>query len=226
MNPSRTFVYRYLCKSYLIQLGDLLSLIADKSVLILTGLVCLLIVIVAVLGTVWPKQEKYFFELGLLGQDKTADSYFSKANSTVDIGDTNNWFINIHNHMGTMQDVIVKTKLLNSTEELPDDREHEPSDVASFAEFPISLSVNQTLLIPFYWSILEVEAQNDSSAVTILVNTKTVNVYLSQSADSIFRIVFELWVKNPDSGEYLFSWESNEGFCSASIYMGFRLNSN
>jgi hypothetical protein len=105
------------------------------------GLVLLLIIVVAVIGSVWPTQEEWFIELGLFGRNKTADAYFANADSTVDVGALNSWFIYVHNHMGAVQDVSVRARLLNSTMELPDDREHQPSNAASFAEFPLSLSV-------------------------------------------------------------------------------------
>jgi hypothetical protein len=200
---------------------------AHKPALAVAGLVLLLIVIVAMISSVWPSQEEWFLELGLLGKDKTADAYFANSNSAVDVGALNSWFIYVHNHMGAVQDVSVRAKLLNSTMELPNDREHQPSSAVSFAEFPLSLSVNETVLIPFSWSIMEVEGQNGSTVIKrLMVNEQLVAVDISAPANSSFRIIIELWVKDWVSGEYKFGWESKEGFSSASIYMRFKLNSS
>ena len=43
-------------------------------------------------------------------------------------------------------------------------------------------------------------------------------------SDGRFRIVFELWVYDQESGEFVFGWYSKDEFYSASIYMWFELN--
>ena len=50
---------------------------AHKTVLVISGLLCLLIIVLAFAASVWPKQENTFIELGLLGKDKTADAYLT-----------------------------------------------------------------------------------------------------------------------------------------------------
>jgi hypothetical protein len=204
-----------------------LVLKAHKPVLIAAGLVLLLIVIVAVISSVWPTQEKRFIELGLLGKNKTAEAYFANANSTVEVGALNSWFIYVHNHMGAVQYVSVRAKLLNSTMEPPNDQEHQPSNATSFAAFPLSLSANETVLVPLSWSIMEAEAQNGSTLIKrLMVNEQPVDVDVSASVNSSFRMVFELWVYDQSSHEYRFGWGSGEEFSSASIYMWFGLNSS
>ena len=194
--------------------------------MIVAGLICVLIVIVAVISSVWPMQEDYFFELGLLGKNKTADNYFVDIHSTVDLGIPNSWFFYVHNHMGTTQEVSIRAKLLNYTMELPDDQKHQPSPVPSFADFPLSISNNETVLIPFSWSIMEIKIENNSTVIKrLIVNEVPVEVSVSDSLNSSFRITVELWVKDPDSGIFIFGWESKEGFSSASNFMEFILNS-
>ena len=174
-----------------------------------------------------PKQEKWFIELGLLGRDMMADAYFSNADSTVDLGEQNSWFIYIHNHMDSAQDVCVRVKILNSTMELPKDRKHQYSNATYLIEFPQKISMNETALIPFSWSISQSETISDSIIIKRLkINEHHFDVEISSSFVSSFRLVFELWVLDSDSGEYQFGWESIDGFFSASLYMAFRVNSN
>lgn len=197
---------------------------SHKIALIIIGSVLLLIVTVAVFSSVWPKQEEWFFELGLLGKDKTADAYFADAHSIVDEGAVNNWFIYVHNHMGSSESIKLRVKLLNSTMDLPDDKANQPSPAASFAEFPLLLSVNETMLVPFSWSVIEAEMQNGSTVIKrLLVNNQPSEVRVSDSVTS-FVAVFELWVHDRSSGEYQFRWHSKNGFSSASVYMEFKLN--
>jgi hypothetical protein len=197
-----------------------------KTVIIVAGLVLLLFITIAVISSVWPTQEERFIELGLLGKNKTADAYFADENANIDVGSLNSWFIYVHNHIGTAQNISVRAKLLNSAMELPDDRQHQPSNLASFVEFPLSLSVNQSVLFPFSWSITDTDIQNSSVVIKqLLVNNQQVTVDVS-SMDYSFVIVFELWVQNRVSGEYAFDWESGKGLSSASVNMWFNVSSS
>ena len=208
-------------------MGDGLVKRTHKPAFIIAGLVILIIIVVALLSSYRPKQEKWFIELGLLDEDMMADAFFSNADSTVDLGELNSWFIYIHNHLASAQDVSVKVKLINSTMELPDDRKHQHSSATSFIEFPLKISINETAYIPFSWSVIQAETENDSVVINRLaINEQSLDVDVSASFTPSFRLVFELWVFDPSSGEYQFRWESKEGFFSASLYMAFRVNSN
>ena len=195
-----------------------------KTVIIIAGLVLVLIIIVAVISSVWPTQEERFIELGLLGKDKTANAYFSNENSDINVGTLSSWFIYLHNHLGYAQNVSVRVKLLNSTAELPDDQENKPSNLNSFVAFPLSLSVNQSVLVPFSWSILNAEEHNGSVVIDqLLVNNQPVNIDALLSMNHSFIMVFELWVQDNSSEEYVFGWESEKGLSSASVNLWFNV---
>ena len=190
------------------------------------ALVLFLILAVAFISAFWPRYEERFIELSLLGKDKTAKEYYLNDNSTLKPGSQVSWHIYIHNHMGSLQNVTVRVKLLNSTMEAPDDRKHEPSPFASFAEFPLSLSVDDTLFIPFSWCILDAVSQNGSIILKrLMVNGQTVEVNVPAFSNSLFRMVFELWVYDQSSHGYKFGWESGKEFASVSVYMWFNVSS-
>ena len=213
----------FFCK-LMVSLVKVMDLESHRPALIMAGLVCLLIVIVAMIASVWPNQEEWFFELGLLGKDKIADEYFVDVHSVVDVGEVNSWFIYVHNHMGDVEAVSIRVKLLNSTMDLPEDQKLQPTQTESFAEVPLSLSVNEIVFVPFTWSILEAENQDDSTVIKrLMVNEKPVEVDVSISTNSSSWMVFELWVQDHNSGEYTFGWESNKGVFFASVYIGFRV---
>jgi hypothetical protein len=183
-----------------------------------------LIIVVAVISAFWPKYEERFFELGLLGKDKKAEGYYPNDNSTLEVGSPILWYIYVHNHMGSVQDVSVRVKLLNSTMETPNDREHKPSPYPFFIEFPLSLSTDETMLVPFSWSILEAVSRNDSIVIKrLIVNNQTVEVDVPTFSDNSFRMVFELWVYDLSSHEYKFEWKYERQFYSASTYIWFRV---
>ena len=201
-----------------------LSLKEFKPILILGVFLGLLIVSVYVVSAYWPRYEEYFFELGLLGKEEKAENYFPGDNSSIYIGTPMSWWIYVHNHMGSERDVSIRVKILNSTMEAPDDREHEPSTEPYFLEFPISLSVDETVLVPYSWSVLDAEYQNGTVVKELIVNGEFVDVDVKSVSDGRFRIVFEIWVYDQESGEFVFGWYSKGEFYSASIYMWFEFN--
>ena len=191
-----------------------------KTVVTIAGLVLMLIVIVTVISSVWPPQEEQFIELGLLGKDKTADAYFANENASINVGTQNSWFIYLRNHLGYAQNVSVRAKLLNSTMGLPDDQKNQPSNLTSFVAFPLSLSVNQSRLVPFSWSILDAAVHNGSAVIDqLLVNNQPVNID-AFSMNHSFVMVFELWVQDSTSKEYVFGWESERDYLRLQLICG------
>ena len=191
--------------------------------LTLVGFVVLLIVIVAFVSSIWPTQENWFIELGLLGSNKTADAYFYNFDSTLEAGVQNTWYLYVHNHMDRVQDISIRIKILNSTMTLPNDIENEYSPYVHFTELPLSLSINETILVPFTWSIPEVLIQTDSVVIKrLMVNNQIYDVDIMTFSDSFFRMVFELWVYDDSSQEYEFGWNLEENMFSASLYIGFK----
>ena len=191
----------------------------------ITILILFLIVTVAAIITVWPRSEEKFFDLGILGSNKTADEYYPNRNSTIEIGSQVNWYIHILNHMGTVQNVSLRVKLLNSTMQPPNDQIHEPSVAASFIELRLSLDVDDVQLVPFSWSILDAASQNGSVVIKrMMINNQTVEVDVSTESNSFFRMVFEIWVYDQSTQEYKFEWDSGKKISSSSLYMWFNVS--
>ena len=85
--------------------------------------------------------------------------------SSVEVGSELVWYIYLGNHMGSPQDVVVRVKLLNASMLAPDDRAHEPSPYPVLVEVPVSLDVDETLLVPFVWGVSEADVLNDSFVI-------------------------------------------------------------
>ena len=195
---------------------------AFNTALKLAGLVVVLIVIIALMSSVWPTNEDEFIEFGLLGKNKTADAYFPNANAELGVGAQSNWYIYVHNHMGSAQKVSVRIKLLNSTMQLSNERENEPSSYSSFFEWSSSLYANETALLPFVWSIAKATRQNNSVAIeNLIVNGQEVKVDVESIFPYTFYVTFELWTFDSSLGEYKFGWESEKGLSFATLNMGF-----
>jgi hypothetical protein len=202
--------------------GYRLALKVRKQFFIIAGLILLLIVTVALISTFWPRNETQFFELGLLDKNKTATAYFAIDNSTLEIGTQVKWFVFIHNNMNSAQKVSIRVKLLNSTMAQPIDSKNTPSPFSFFLELPSQLSVNETVLLPFSWSITDVVSQDGTTIIRQLrVNEHTYDINVSSK--DYFSLVFELWFFDPVTQDYAFGWHSGNEFSSASINMGFQI---
>lgn len=196
-----------------------------KGIIIVGLLVICLILAVVVIAIFWPRYETKFFEIGLLGKDKIAEGYYPNDSSTIPSNSTVKWYIYLHNHMGDVENISVKVKLLNSTMQKTNDAENVPSPVPPILEFPATLSVNETLYIPFSWSILQVISKDDSIVLnSLMVNDETFKANVP-SGDSLFTLTFELWVYDHNSHDYRFGWDYGGEFSSASVNISFKANS-
>jgi hypothetical protein len=192
-----------------------------KHVLVVSIFILVLILVVAVISDFWPRYEERFFELGLLGREGKAEGYYPNDNSTLQIGVPILWQIYVHNHMGNVENVTIRVKIINATMTPPDDRRHEPSPAPLLTELPLSLSVDETRLINFSWSIIEADHQNGSTIIhRLMINNEHHDVIVFGDR---FRIVFELWVYDRSTQQYRFMWESGEESYSASLYIWFSL---
>ena len=178
---------------------------------------------VYVVGLYWPRYEEYFFELGLLGKEDKAEDYFPNDDSSVFIGTPMSWNIYVHNHMGSDQEILIKVKLLNSTMIGPDDRLHEPGPYDSIIEFPLAVSIDETYLIPFSFSILDFTYDNGTIIQSVIVNNDFIDVNVKDNLENRFRVVFELWVYDQSTNQYSYGWYSKGERYSASIYAWFSL---
>ena len=203
--------------------GSNLALKGRRQVFTIAGLILLLILTVALISTFWPKNETQFFELGLLDKNKTATAYFTLDNSTLEIGTQVKWFVFVHNSMNSEEQVSIRVKLLNSTMVHPIDSKNTPSPFSFILELPSSLSVNETVLLPFSWSVSDAVSQDGTTLIRQLtVNDHTYDINVSSK--DYFSLVFELWVYDQSSQTYQFGWESGKGFLSASVSVWFNLS--
>lgn len=196
----------------------------NKIVFSLIIFTALLILIVSLFAFFWPRYEMKFFEVGLLGKDKMARDFFPDENSTISIFSPIDWHIYVHNHMGNNQDVTIRVKLIDSKSPLPNDREQKPLQSIPIIEYPLSLSIDETQFIPFFWTLLEVDVQGETTILkSIMVNDQIVVVDTPNYLDSTFRLVFELWIYNQSSKEYEFGWENGFGTSSSSLNITFSI---
>lgn len=197
------------------------------KIIVVCGILLTLIGTVTAFVIFWPRSDQSFFELGLLGKDGKAEQYYRDNDPNINISSKMNWYVFVHNYMHAPQDVDLKVKLLNSTMLPPNDNLHLPSPFPSILEMPVHLDTDESLTLPFSWSVNAFKASTSRGNLIVInqltINNmeKSVNVY---SSSSLFRMVFELWVYNQTSKGYDFGWRYNNNYGSASIYMWFNMN--
>jgi len=191
----------------------------------LSVFIIILISIVAVIATFWPRYEERFIEFGLLGKNKTAEEYFPNDNPILQVGDSINWFIYVHNHLGFSKNVSIRIKIVNSLLDVLNANKNEPSSQPTLIELPLFLSVDETNFVPFSWTILET-SHNDTLVILkqLLINDQIVYLDLPASPESSFSLIFELWSYDQDSGEYHYEQEIDDGFSSISLNIGFQIS--
>ncbi len=177
-----------------------------------TAILLVIIVTVAVLAASYPKFEEQFIAMGVLGSYGTSDQYFPGNVSSISVGTLVSWQLYVYNHMSELKDVSIRVKLLNSTNPSPNDENGTPSPVEFFMEIPLVLASNETRILPFYFRITRVNLVNDSVRITeIEVVNRSFSVDVPSQIGNSFRIVFELWSYDKESGSYIYSWKSEKG---------------
>ncbi|MEM4237463.1 MAG: hypothetical protein QW050_00570, partial [Candidatus Nitrosocaldaceae archaeon] len=156
-----------------------------------------------------PREFERFMSMSILGSNMMLDNYYLTPNDMVRVGDELQWYIQIYNRMGYSEYLAVRVKVLNSTEEIPDDNNHIPSPKEHIFEIREFIMHNQTITIPLKWSIDTIERNEDSISIKKMkINDKMIELD-SNSINGKFRIVLELWRYNIDKHEFEFAWMSN-----------------
>jgi len=190
----------------------------------------LVVTSMAVASVTWvylnPRPVEQFFALGLLGENMMAERYYPRNDTGIRPGDLVKWYVTLYNHMGGVQYVSVRAKLLNQTTPPPDDLNHTASSVSSFREIEHVLVDNETWVFPFYWSIANVSWSADSAGIAALnLNNVTITQGLNTTARDgyNFRMVLELWVYDNETTGFRFGWRSGGEMRSAWNQIWFNL---
>jgi len=159
------------------------------------------------LASLWPKYEERFVAMGVLGRNMKAEEYYPGNDSTVRVGDTLIWYINLYNHWDKDQNVSILVKVLNATNSPPDDLKNEPSPIPPIMDMRLLLNENETRIIPFTWQIEEAKfTWNTTALEKLAINNQTIPLNVYGEPRSLFRMVFELWLFNQETGRYEYGW--------------------
>jgi hypothetical protein len=156
-----------------------------------------------------------FSELYLLGPGQMAENY----PYNIAVAENYSVYVNVGNHLGSSAYYALYVKLGNQTDQLPNNNLGVPSPLEPLYEYRFSVpdSKNWTRLLTFCVSNAAISATN-SQINTIQINNVPINVekpavWDSNSSKFAYRLFFELWLYNDQSG----SVEFNSRFVSLQL---------
>lgn len=157
-----------------------------------------------------PAPSEHFFALWVLGSHGLTENYYPNDDPNLSVGDGVSWTLGVYNHMGSVEYVVVRVKLLNLTQRSPDATTGNPSPVPPLFEFTRVLLDNETWSIPFEWKITQVAQIGRSLVLSGLsLNRTLLNGQLASAVSGFnFRFVFELWLYDQNANDLVFSWHT------------------
>jgi len=94
----------------------------------------------------------------------------------------------------------------------PNDLNKTPSSGKKLLDLKFSAKKNETLIMPFVWSVTNASFQNGFVIISqMTINSKTVDLNLT-SDSGIFCLVLEVWLYDENTDTFVFQWNSGKEF--------------
>jgi len=167
-------------------------------------LVSLIIYLSIAYAVTTPRIDEEYFQMYILGREKTADKYYPYENNrTIPLNTNVTWYIIIENYVRKPSLVLIKFKLGNSTTKTVNDSKFEPAEMPVIQEITKVLLPDEKWVIKLTWKIVKIEKIHDLHYLTLDWNGTKIPVNDIGSKDS-FRFVIELWTYN--NGKFILGW--------------------
>ena len=187
--------------------------ISSRDVQLLLTFAIIVTIITSSLAYVYlyPPPQEEFLTSWILDSQGLAQHYYPRDNPNIRLGEEVNWTLGVYNHMGSLEYVAIRVKLLNSTLPSPNDTLGEPSPAPVILEFAQVLLNNQTWSIPFDWEISNFTIRGGNTIITgLLVNQNLLQgQFASANLGQGFRFVFEVWFYDIRTNNLAFSFSTN-----------------
>jgi uncharacterized membrane protein len=171
-----------------------------------------------------PRPVEPFLTLYTVGETGKAQNYYPNDDPNLQAGEILQWYVGVYNHMGSVQYVAVRLKLLNSTMIPPNDSENEPSPEPVMMEFKHLLVSNETWIMPLTWHIDRIATQcNITVLFSMTVNNQSLTLDSPVSARNgyNFRIILELWTYKEETEAFSYAWFNGQKQVSVSNQIWF-----
>lgn len=179
-----------------------------KLVFVAVGLIgVLLIASPALAGVIRLPGGEQFSELYLLGPDQTAGNYpFDIA-----VGQNCSVYVGVGNHLGSSATYVLYVKLGNETDQMPNNTIGTPSILQPLYEYRFSIQDSVNWESPLNFSVSNASISGNNSQInTLQINGVAFNVekpamWNSNSTTFTYRLLFELWIYNVQTGSVEFN---------------------
>lgn len=187
-----------------------------KSAFLFVSIALVLIASTPLMVSFLPRSEEPFIAMAIIGEEGMAEHYYPNDDPTIPLGTTVKWHLYLYNHMGSVQYVAVKAKILGPEIPSPNATLCTPSPTSPFYELRHILADNETWITPLQWSISQIWEDGDALTLSeIIVNDQPLNTNITTLKGRSLRMVLELWVYDQASSEFRFDWVSHgEPRCS------------
>lgn len=157
-----------------------------------------------------PPASERFFATWVLGTNGLAQNYFPNNDTNIGLNEQLNWTLGVYNHMGSLEYVVIRVKLLNSSIRSPDELAGTPSPAPVIFQFTRVLLVNETWSHPFVWKITNFTLTKNTLLIRQLsINQFPVTNSFVTAEDGLnLRFVFELWFYDQGANDLVFSSQS------------------
>lgn len=155
-----------------------------------------------------PRPGEQFFELYVLGVNRSVGGYYPYEDPNIRIGDSVHWYIKLKNSMNTVQLVAIRVKLGNQSTLSPDILQATSSLAPTVVEFKRVITNNETWELPFNWQITNGTFTEGSTRILeVKINNQTYPVpSISAIKGYNFRLILELWTWNIESNTFEYGW--------------------
>ncbi len=159
---------------------------------------------------VTPPRFEQYASISVLSQRLTASNYFPGNTSTVEPGQPVSWNIQVYNHMGAAQLLLLIVRLSNETIAGPDATTNSPSSGTALLELTRATLNDETWTVPLQWSVINITQTNQVAIQIMQVNSATIGgINVSSPSGKNFRIIVELWTYDIETHSFIFSFKSD-----------------
>ena len=147
-----------------------------------------------------------FSELWILGPTHIMGDY----PFNVSIGSNYHVFLGVGNQMGRLEYYLVKVKLRNQSESMPDSSLGVPSELPATYEYQLFLRDNSTWETEFTFSLRDVSSKGSVGRIsTIVINGYAFSIDKVATQDEsdggfYYELFFELWIYNATISDFQF----------------------
>lgn len=178
---------------------------SKRFLMVFCSLLAILLSIGYVASEAWPQER--FLGISTLGSNQTAENYYPDGESTIAVGDTMKWNLNVYNHMGQTEYLSIRMKLLNSSQPTPDESSYLQDQQSPIFRLDRVVEGNSRWIEPLTWSIAGIDQDIDQISIKSLsvngVNVDNLNTKTVRGKE--FRIIFELWRYDTAAQKFVFS---------------------